>query len=930
MRGDQTTDEARRNVLKQLRRRVAELERSEAERRQLEERLRDIADNASGWFWEVDAAGKYTYSSAYVEQILGYRPDELLNRHFYDLLHPEDRDERAKAILEVFAFRQPFCDYVSRALHKNGTTVWISTSGVPIVDAKGTLLGYRGIDTDVTHKIRMERALRESEEGFRALTESTSDWIWEVDADGVYTYASPKVRELLGYEPEEIVGRTLFDFLPPEEAERVRAEFSVLVQRRRAFERMENSNIRKDGRLVLLETSGVPILDDTGELVGFRGIDRDVTERRWAEEALAKRTYELRERVKELNCLFAISRLMADPETSLDELLRGTIDLITPSWQYPDITCARIALGGKEYATAEWLETRWRLSADIYIEGNQVGVVEVGYLEEAPEADDGPFLREERHLIDAIAELLGSSVGCKRAEKALRESEERFRALTESTSDWVWEVDSDWIYTYASPKVRDLLGYKADEVIGRTPFDFMLPKVGERVGGEFARIAQARLPVEKLERWCLHKDGALVLLQTSGVPILGASGELLGYRGIDRDITELKEAEETLHERSRELQTIFDSVPAYIFTKDRLGRYLRVNKALAEATGIPVEEWEGKTDAEVEPVYAQRYQSDDREVMESGRAKRNIVEPLKTAQGTRWARADKIPMRDRSGNVVGLIGVAVDITAQKRAEERLKAYSERLEEMVEERTRELQDTQEQLVRKEKLSVLGQLAGTVGHELRNPLGVISNAAYYLQMKLTDADEKCKKYLDLISSEVRNSTDIVSDLLDFSRAKPPKREEVSVSALVAQALERQPPPENVTLTSSIPPDLPPLFVDSRQIGQVLNNLVTNAYQAMSEGGTLTIGARAEGAMVHLSVADTGCGISDENMKRLFEPLFTTKERGIGLGLMVTKNLAEANGGKITVQSEEGKGSTFTVTLPMCKESPLASETGVLCEH
>lgn len=257
---------------------------------------------------------------------------------------------------------------------------------------------------------------------------------------------------------------------------------------------------------------------------------------------------------------------------------------------------------------------------------------------------------------------------------------------------------------------------------------------------------------------------------------------------------------------------------------------------------------------------------------------------------------------------------------RKRAEEALQEYSERLEEMVEERTRELRDAQEQLIRKEKLAVLGQLAGGVGHELRNPLGVISNAVYFLQFTLPDADETTKEYLEIIAEEVRNSAKIVSDLLDFSRTRMPDREEAAVSELVAEVLEKRPPPENVEVITELAPDLPPVFVDPQQMGQVLGNLVTNAYQAMKEGGKLTISAKTSEVSeklpksVAISISDTGCGIPPENMAKLFEPLFTTKARGIGLGLVVSRSLVEANGGSIEMESEVGEGSMFTVRLPI----------------
>jgi signal transduction histidine kinase len=226
---------------------------------------------------------------------------------------------------------------------------------------------------------------------------------------------------------------------------------------------------------------------------------------------------------------------------------------------------------------------------------------------------------------------------------------------------------------------------------------------------------------------------------------------------------------------------------------------------------------------------------------------------------------------------------------------------------------ELKEAHKQLVRKEKLAVLGLLSGTVGHELRNPLGVISNAVYYLKTILPNADETTKEYLNIISSEVNNSEKIVSDLLNFSRTRSPEREERAVSGLIDNVLSRHAPPKGVTVTTDITEDIPPAYVDPRQMGQVLDNIITNAYQAMPDGGELKIEAKKVKNKVHISFGDTGSGISKSDMGKLFDPLFTTKARGIGLGLAVSKNLLEINGGKIEVESEEGKGSRFAIILP-----------------
>jgi len=248
-----------------------------------------------------------------------------------------------------------------------------------------------------------------------------------------------------------------------------------------------------------------------------------------------------------------------------------------------------------------------------------------------------------------------------------------------------------------------------------------------------------------------------------------------------------------------------------------------------------------------------------------------------------------------------------------RAEEELRKYSQQLKDMVEQRTQELRAAQEELVGKEKLAVLGQLAGGVGHELRNPLGVISNAVYFLKSILTDADPTVKEYLDFISTEVGSAEKIVTDLLSFPNIKPALKEEVRILDLVRESLDKHAPPQNIQTAVNISPDLPPICVDPHQINQVLVNLFLNAYQAMPDGGTLTIDAALKKNRLLVSIRDTGCGIPPKNMKKIFEPLFTTKLRGIGLGLSLSRNLVEINGGTIEVESEEGKGSAFTLFFP-----------------
>jgi signal transduction histidine kinase len=253
---------------------------------------------------------------------------------------------------------------------------------------------------------------------------------------------------------------------------------------------------------------------------------------------------------------------------------------------------------------------------------------------------------------------------------------------------------------------------------------------------------------------------------------------------------------------------------------------------------------------------------------------------------------------------------------RKEAEEAIKALNEALEAKVQERTQQLLAAQEALVRKEKLALLGQIADTVGHELRNPLGVMNNAVYFLQTMLVDADETTREYLGIIKDEIADAERIISGLFDAMRTQPPQPEQVEIRGLLGRVLRKCTIPPAVSVLMEIPAALSAIHADPVQMQQLFWNLITNGVEAMPEGGVLEIKAKEEPAdkTVTVSISDSGGGIAPEQMTRLFQPLFTTKARHVGLGLVVVKNLTQANGGRVEVQSELGKGTTFSVVLPV----------------
>ena len=250
----------------------------------------------------------------------------------------------------------------------------------------------------------------------------------------------------------------------------------------------------------------------------------------------------------------------------------------------------------------------------------------------------------------------------------------------------------------------------------------------------------------------------------------------------------------------------------------------------------------------------------------------------------------------------------------------IRGSRDQLERRIEERTADLQstmtrlrDAQDELVRKEKLAAIGQLASSVGHELRNPLGVMSNAVYILERTM-DPPPKGKEYLRVLDSQIRLSERIVGDLLDSARNPTPRLRCVNVRALLEEQVTRVTVPAHIRLVVVVDEGLPGIQVDPDQVGQILVNLLTNAVQSMDdEPGELSVHASDGAGHVRIDVRDSGPGVPVEHIDKIFEPLYTTKARGIGLGLSVSRSLATANRGNLSVVNHPDGGAVFTLVLP-----------------
>jgi diguanylate cyclase (GGDEF)-like protein/PAS domain S-box-containing protein len=409
---------------------------------------------------------------------------------------------------------------------------------------------------DASKRRELEEGLRESEERFRQFVDQAADAIFVADSQGRFTDANRAACESLGYTRQELLSLCIQDIARGLSPDAIAAAIEHVAGG--ASLTVEGAHLRKDGTTIPVEIRMGRI--DIGGHDLMLAVARDISERKRAEEALRQRTHDLGERVKELGCLYSISRLVDQPGVSLKEILQGTADLIPASWQYPDVTCARITLDGQEFQTDNFNKAPWTQSANITVHGGRIGAVEVCYLEERPASDEGPFLEEERSLIDAIARQLGKVTERKRAEEALRESEEWLSTTLTSIGDAVIATDRVGRVTFLNPVAQSLTGWKREDAAGM-PLTDVLNIVSERTGksaeNPVARVIREGAVIGLANDTVLiARNGTRRPIEDSAAPIRDSQGSIIGVVLVFHDVTERRRAEEELHRLNQQLEEL--------------------------------------------------------------------------------------------------------------------------------------------------------------------------------------------------------------------------------------------------------------------------------------------------------------------------------------------------------------------------------------
>jgi PAS domain S-box-containing protein len=515
----------------------------------------------------------------------------------------------------------------------------------------------------------------------------------------------------------------------------------------------------------------------------------------------------------------------------------------------------------------------------------------------------------DRRVHERTADLEREMLAHKAARVELARSESRFRGLVESSPDWIWEIDRGGIYTYASPRVREILGCRPDEIVGKTPFDLMPPEEAARLRPVFESFARARQPFYALENRNRTKDGRIVTLETSGVPLFSETGEFLGYCGIGRDVTQRKARE---HELLRLSEAVRYS-PVGITITDERGTIEYANPKFTEITGYSLDEAKGqnprilKSGETPSETYRNLWGT-----VTSGRAWRGIVRD-KTKSGQTFTAALTIaPVVGAEERITNYIGIMEDVT-------------------------ERHNTERQLHQAQKMEAVGQLTGGLAHDFNNLLLVVLGNLEMLEDHIKDNPE-ARRFVRTSLEAVERAAQLTQRLLAFARKQPLQPTPTDVTQVMQgmHALLERTLGEHIQIETVSAAGLWLAMVDPAQLENAVLNLAINARDAMPGGGKLTIEAAnvrlddayaeanpfvTPGQYVLVAVSDTGTGIPPEIVDRVFEPFFTTKEtgKGTGLGLSMVYGFVKQSGGHIKIYSEPGLGTTVKMYLPRAHAGP-----------
>ena len=870
---------------------ITERKRAEDLLRQSEDRYRLLYEGTPVMMHSIDADGRLISVSDHWLKTLGYTREEVLGRRSTEFLDEQSRTLARTKILPDF-MRTGICtDIPYTFIKKNGESISTLLSAIAERDETGKVVRSLAVIIDITVRKRAEARMRDGEKKYRDLFESSSDAIFILDLDGKFLDVNRTAYERLGYTKEEMLALHISKLDQPEFAAQVPERLALI--RGRGWAIFESAHLRKDGSVMPVEVNS-RLLDYEGKQVYFSMI-RDITERKRDEE-------QLRESEEKYKFLIETTKTGY-------VILGGDGRVIDANAEYVRMSGHdRLAdiLGRK---VVEWtaVHDQERNAAEVKkcLKAGFVRNLEIDYVQK-----NGTFIPVEINAtVMRSGEAMRIFTVCrditdrKKVENEIAERGVLLQQILDTSSVAIFLVDKAGRITRANKRMAEMFGHPMTALVGREYVELVHPAERETGRAKMLALLASEIQLVDLERHYWRKDGTEFWGHLAGRRFYDIHGTELGLIGVISDVSERKKAEEGLREKERTYRALFESASDGIFIQDETG-FTDCNQRGAEMYRLPKERLIGRSPAEFAPERQPDGRLSAEVAGERVRAAMNGApqvfewQPLR-ADGSLFDVEVTLSRLELGGKLC-LQAIVRDITARKQLEEeRLKT--------------------------QKLESIGTLAGGIAHDFNNLLQGIFG--YISMAKLTiDQRERSLAMLEQAEKALHQSVNLTSQLLTFSKGGKPIKKVIDLRPVIDNAVKFGLSGSRVNYDLSFAADLSAVNADEGQIVQVVQNIVMNAEQAMPEGGTILIAVKnvtapgqavpaglPDGDYVAVAVQDSGVGIPEQYLTKIFDPYFSTKEKGSGLGLATSYSIVKNHEGMIDVASVLGKGSIFTVYLP-----------------
>ena len=859
---------------------------------QSEENYQTIFENVQDVFYQTDLNGIIKEISPSIKYFSDFEAKDLVGRPVYEIYsNPDDRE----ILLQTIAKTGEVSDYEIKLKTRSGEIKYASINARLIVNPDGTPDHIDGAIRDITQRKFTEESLQRSEEKYRTFFENVQDVFFQTDLSGIARELSPSIKNFLDFEASELVGSPIFElYWNPTDREKIIQTLSETGEVRDYELKFKT----KSGQIKYASVNARLIYHPQGTPDHIDGALHDITQRKLAEESLHQSEEKYRTLFENVQDVFY--------QTDLN----GIIKEISPSIKYFSDFEAKDLVGRPVYEIYSNPDDREILLQTIA----KTGEVRDYEIKLKTKHGNIKYASSNARLVvglDGIPDHIDGAIRDitqrKLAEELLHQSERRLNDIIFSSEDWVWEVDETGRYTYSSHNDNDLVDFAPDEIIGKTAFDFMTADEAKRLTAIFSELVSKKAPIKDLEFWFIGKGGQKICMLTNGVPILDNEGNLKGYRGVNKNITQRKKAEEAIVQSEYELNFAQEIARMGSWNLDMLTNKYIWSKNMYILLGYQAFEKEMTFDDFINTVHPDDKPLIDFYMQEIIRTKAGVsfdFRYLLPDDRVIWIQNNIEPVF-KNDELIELHGVNIDITEKKRVEQELILAKEKAE------------ASDRL----KTSFLSMIS----HEIRTPLTEIQGYGQVFTYMNLSKEEK-EEYLNIVKTSSKRLINTVTSFIDMamiaSANQTVSKSNCQLEYVLNKVVESYTPfcnSKKIDLLFDFPDDHIDaiIFTDEDLFTKVLNNLIDNAVK-FTTNGSVTIGYQLIDKTYSFYIKDTGIGISEEVQQTIFRNFIqadnsdTRQYEGSGLGLSIASGLIKLLDGQIWLESEIGKGSTFRFSL------------------